>query len=82
MGLIRLIIIAVVGYLIWRAVSSLLSKPRTGTAPQPRRNQDSETMRRCEHCGVHVPEHQAFSHNGLHFCSQDHQRHYLENHER
>jgi len=30
---------------------------------------------------VHVPAPEAFTHNGRHFCCQEHQRLYLEHHD-
>ncbi|MZR61367.1 PP0621 family protein [Alcanivorax sp. DP30] len=79
MGLIRLLIIAALIYIAWRVVKNLLSSPRQADRPAPK--QQNELMRKCAQCGVHVPDHEAFSHNGKHFCSQEHQRLYLEHHE-
>ena len=39
-------------------------------------------MLKCAQCGVHVPAPEAFTHNDLHFCCQEHQRLYLEHHDR
>jgi uncharacterized protein len=38
-------------------------------------------MLKCAQCGVHVPAPEAFTHNGRRFCSQEHQRLYLEHHD-
>ncbi|MED5387764.1 MAG: PP0621 family protein [Pseudomonadota bacterium] len=80
MGLIRLLIIAGLIYLAWRIARNLLSQARSsGSTTQ---QSDAQPMLKCAHCGVHVPAPDAFSHNGLHFCSQEHQRLYLEHHDR
>ncbi|WP_083851722.1 PP0621 family protein [Alcanivorax hongdengensis] len=80
MGLIRLLIIAVLLYLAWRVVKNLLQTPSPGSQSGPDKDADPERMLKCQQCGVHVPAHEAFSHGQLHFCSQEHQRRYLEHH--
>ncbi|PHR67097.1 PP0621 family protein [Alcanivorax sp.] len=76
MGLIRLIIIAALIYLAWRVIKRLLAQARPTDSGNP------QIMVKCAQCGVHVPTPEAFSHNGLHFCTQEHQRQYLEHHDR
>ncbi|BAP13339.1 MAG: hypothetical protein AOY29_05390 [Alcanivorax borkumensis] len=80
MGLIRLIIIAALIYLAWRVMKQLLAQARP-TAPD-NSTSNPQIMVKCAQCGVHVPAPDAFSHGGLHFCSQEHQRQYLEQHDR
>lgn len=79
MGLIRLLIIAALIYIAWRVFRNLLS--RSQQAGSPITSKQQELMRKCAQCGIHVPDHEAFSHNGKHFCSQEHQRLYLEHHD-
>ena len=83
MGLIRLLIIAALIYLAWRVVKNLLSQAsgRDNSSPDSS-SQDAQAMLKCTQCGVHVPAPEAFTHNGRHFCSQEHQRLYLEHHDR
>ncbi|WP_303759516.1 PP0621 family protein [Alcanivorax jadensis] len=83
MGLIRLLIIAALIYLAWRVVKNLLSQAsgRDNSSPD-RSSQDTQAMLKCAQCGVHVPAPEAFTHNGHHFCCQEHQRLYLEHHDR
>lgn len=81
MGLIRLLIIAALIYLIWRVVKGLLSERRRRDNNTRGAGPLSQKMVKCHQCGVHVPEREAFQHNNLAFCSQDHQRQYLEHHE-
>lgn len=80
MGLIRLIIIAALIYLAWRVIKRLLAQARP--AESDNNAGTPQIMVKCAQCGVHVPTPEAFSHNGQHFCSQDHQRQYLEHHDR
>ena len=80
MGLIRLIIIAALIYLAWRVIKRLLAQARPSESGSGSGN--PQIMVKCAHCGVHVPTPDAFSHNGQHFCSQEHQRQYLEHHDR
>lgn len=83
MGLIRLLIIAALIYLAWRVVKNLLSQASGRDDSSPDSNsQDAQAMLKCAQCGVHVPAPEAFTHNGRHFCCQEHQRLYLEHHDR
>lgn len=86
MGIIRLILIAAAIWLVWRVVKqTLLAPPRDdkhsneGTSAE---NTDTPSrMLKCEQCGVHVPEADAFSARGHHFCSNAHQQAWLEHHD-
>ena len=82
MGLIRLLVIAALIYLAWRVVKNLLSQANRRDNSAPGSGQDAQAMLKCTQCGVHVPAPEAFTHNGRHFCSQEHQRLYLEHHDR
>ncbi|MGJ3257795.1 MAG: PP0621 family protein [Alcanivorax sp.] len=82
MGLIRLLVIAALIFLAWRVVKNLLSQSSRGNNSTPGNGQDAQAMLKCDQCGVHVPAPDAFTHNGRHFCSQEHQRLYLEHHDR
>jgi uncharacterized protein len=81
MGLIRLLIIAALIYLVWRVVKGLLGERRRRDDQAGGPATLSQKMVKCRQCGVHVPENEAFQHNNMVFCSQDHQRQYLEHHE-
>ena len=77
MGLFRLlfwIALIAAAFWLWRR----LTQKKAPTTQQ----QGSLPMVRCAQCGVHVPAPEAFTHNGRHFCCQEHQRLYLEHHER
>ncbi len=71
MNLIRLIAIAVLFWLLYRLILSLLSKTRRPTTHQPP-SHDGETMVRCEQCGLHVPKNQAFESGGKYYCCEEH----------
>lgn len=84
-ALIRLIIIGALIWLAWRLIRSTLlenqQSPSSSSRPSGGGSQGTpERMVRCDQCGVHVPESEAFFHKQHAFCSQDHQRVYLEHH--
>ncbi|GAA5111816.1 PP0621 family protein [Alloalcanivorax gelatiniphagus] len=81
MGLIRLLILAAVVYLGWRLARRLLNASGGASGGGRDAAPRSEKMIKCRQCGVHVPEGESFRHRGLAFCSQEHQRLYLERHE-
>ncbi|MFN3586651.1 MAG: PP0621 family protein [Moraxellaceae bacterium] len=69
--LIRLLLIALVAWAVYRLVRRLLGPGAAPTAPDapPPANQ---VMRRCAHCGVHVPEGESTQSAGQFFCSEAH----------
>lgn len=69
MNLIRLIILALVIWLIYRMVRHMLAKPR---AEQPSRPQVGTDMVRCAHCGIHIPDNEALYRDGQPYCSEEH----------
>lgn len=79
MGLIRLIIIVALVYLAWRLVKATLAQRGGLTRTSGEDRQPGEKMLPCARCGVHVPQSEAFLHDGQAFCSQQHQREHLEN---
>ena len=81
MGLIRLLIIAALIYLAWRVAKNLLSQTGSRSNTGTDADRDGQAMLKCAQCGVHVPAPEAFTHNGRHFCCQEHQRLYLEHHD-
>ncbi|MBA3979689.1 MAG: hypothetical protein C0462_03720 [Alcanivorax sp.] len=74
MGLIRVLVLALLIYVVWRLIKSVTSRQRSATPP------DTQRMLRCAHCGVHVPEHLALPHKDVHFCSSAHREAWLEQH--
>jgi uncharacterized protein len=70
MSLLRLILIGIVLWLVWRALAA--SKGRR--APPARRRTAVGHMLRCEHCGLFVPAEEAVREGGRVFCSEEHRR--------
>jgi uncharacterized protein len=42
---------------------------------------NTTSMKKCAHCGVHLPESESYQHDGLHFCGKEHQQAYLDQHQ-
>ena len=81
--IIRLILIGVAIWLVWRVVNKvLLNGPRDSSTTHTTDNNSSPArMVKCEQCGVHVPEPEAFSARGHQFCSNAHQQAWLTQHD-
>lgn len=71
MNLIRLIAIAVLFWLLYRLILTLLSKTQRPTVQQPP-PPEGAPMVRCAHCGLHVPKNQAIEKNGEYYCCEEH----------
>ena len=71
MNLIRLIAIAVVFWLLYRAILAILSKTRRVEVKQ-KPPLESDTMVRCEVCGLHVPVNEALEKEGKYYCCEEH----------
>jgi len=76
MGLIRLIIFALVIWLIWRLVNNF--KAKQVNKKQQREKIENQNMVSCQYCSVHVPQGDAKAHEGLWFCSDAHKDKYLD----
>ena len=78
MGIIRLLLLIAAVWLVWRLFrQAFLQSPadQPGRAPG---TSGTTRMIRCERCGVHVPESEAFMARGHYFCSHEHQAAWLE----
>lgn len=67
------IVVAVIGYLAWRFVQ--VSQRRSEWAarkPESSGGSGEEAMRRCEVCGIHLPESEAVSARGHYYCCVEH----------
>jgi len=56
---------------------TLVSQRRSERSARDARERDAralrgEPMRRCAHCGVHLPDSEALAAGGLHYCSRAH----------
>lgn len=69
MGLVRILLLALLVYVIWRLIRGALGQRGT-----PAGGRDSQRMQRCEHCGLNVPEQEALRHDGRHFCCLEHKQ--------
>ena len=71
MTLIRILIIALVVWLLLRMIQNWARRSRLnqkGNKPQ------IETVVRCRHCGLHIPKHEALESDNNYYCSQEHLR--------
>ena len=70
MNLIRVLIIGLLAWLVYRMIRSAFSKPR------PARRQEnarlSTNMVRCHLCGMHVPVDDALREGERYYCSPEH----------
>ena len=71
MNLIRLIAIAVVFWLLYRLILTVLNKTKGHGKPR-RAPQQGERMVRCEQCGMHVPRSEALEQGGKYYCCEEH----------
>ena len=69
MGLIRLIIIVIIGWILFRLYrrwQQRLANRQTGAGEK------IDTMVKCAECGVHLPKQNALENNGQFFCCEEH----------
>lgn len=70
MNLIRVAIIALLVWLVYRMVRAAFSKPRVAAAKgKPALSTD---MVRCHHCGIHIPKDEALQAGDHFYCSPEH----------
>lgn len=70
MALIRILIIALV---VWLLLRMLKNWANTAQAAKDR-PAPIETMVRCEHCGLHVPKQEALESDNKYYCCKEHLR--------
>lgn len=70
MNLIRLAIIGLVVWLLYRMFYRLFSKPTE--VEQEKRPNLSRDMVKCAHCGIHIPADEALEQDGRYYCSPEH----------
>ncbi len=64
--LLSLIVLFAIGWWLWRKLT------RPTPAPRPPRDEPSEPMVRCAHCGMHVPQREALGQDNRWYCSRAH----------
>ena len=69
MNLIRLIVIGLIIWLVYRMFYRLLNKPK---AQQKVKKQSPRDMVKCAHCGIHIPSEEALERDGHFYCSPEH----------
>lgn len=67
---ILLLIGAIVG--VFMIVRTLLKSQGNASAEEPERIKEQGVVVRCAHCGVHVPQFEAYRSGKRMYCSQDH----------
>ena len=72
----RLLILAVVAFLIYTLLRQLLRG--RGRREIPRQSARSGTMVRCQRCGLHIPEPEALQADGKYFCNNKHLKEFRE----
>lgn len=79
--LLRLLILGVVAWAVYRMLQRFLLASHTGNSP-PVSPQDTpqgngQVMRRCAWCKVHIPEGESTQSRGEYFCSEAHRDAFL-----
>ena len=73
----RLLILAGIVWLIYSFIKRAISTSQN-SQEKPSNPPATAIMHKCSHCGVHVPEHEAITSEGLFFCSTIHKDLYLQ----
>lgn len=71
MNLVRLILIAVA---VWLVIHTLRRIMQHFTPPKATSTKSAKNMVRCVQCGLHLPESEAITYQGKHFCCEEHRR--------
>jgi uncharacterized protein len=74
-----LLIAAIVG--IFLIVRTLLLSNSRRKAPAPERLKEQGTVVRCAHCGMHVPQFEAYRSGDRMYCSREHALEDARNHQ-
>lgn len=71
MTLIRILLIALVAWLLLRMLKNWANKKTLSRQNDPA---ELETVVRCQHCGLHIPKNEALQSDNKYYCSQEHLR--------
>ena len=78
MGLIRLVIFALVIWMVWRLIRNYQAGQNSKNRNSGNKNKlASSTMVACRYCKVHVPDNTAIAHDDLWFCSESHKAKFI-----
>lgn len=69
MGLIRIIIIALIVYLVIQIFKRWAANKNIQTA---QKNEQQKLMVKCDVCQLHIPKSEALQKDGKYFCNQEH----------
>ncbi|MDO9064723.1 MAG: PP0621 family protein [Sulfuricella sp.] len=69
--LIKLILLALAAWVVYRLVKSYGRRAKREDAPK---NETGEDMVRCAHCGVHLPKSESTVSRGEFFCTNEHRQ--------
>lgn len=69
MGLFRLIIIALIVYLLIQIFKRITANKNP---PSTKKQDNSTAMVQCKTCKLHIPENEALLKDGEYYCSQEH----------
>ncbi len=76
MNAIRLALILLAGWIIWRLLSARLEQGRRNRELKRQQKEQQriqpEATVQCAHCGLYIPEKRAFKANGRPYCSAEH----------
>ena len=64
----RILVLLAIALLLYIIIGNLLRK----RGPRPPVSGSSERMVKCEHCGLHIVEHEALKDHQQFFCSVEH----------
>lgn len=71
MTLIRILLIALVAWLLLRMIKTRLDRHAARKNSKP---DQIGTMVRCHHCGLHIPKQEAIESANHYYCSQEHRQ--------
>lgn len=75
MGLARLVVILIIGWLIYSLTRRwLASLDQKWEQKKPDRSAHIETMVSCAYCDLHVPQNEALQAQGKYYCSDEHRK--------
>jgi len=69
MGLIRIIIIALIVYLVIQIFKRWAANKNIQTV---QKNEQQKLMVKCDVCQLHIPKNEALEKDGKYFCNQEH----------
>lgn len=72
MTLIRILIIALVAWLLLRMLKNWINRYQVNQ--QHSHKPGIETIVRCSHCGLHIPKQEAIESDNKYYCSREHLR--------